>query len=561
VCAVNGEDQSSKAICTRRPVTWHVHISRPPQCGSFHVIKLYSLWILDLLSFPARWGDTSAPEHHALAAHMADGDSETSSKASKSSNGTVARPRSLTRTLSETLFGFARTRKRSHDEQDAESYTGIQRASEDNYEDADTEGESRSSSIMCVDEPALKKRRTTTKEEEEERTKREKEFLEQEKVYDDMLKPEYRKWRPKGHKLNPPPEDRPIRIYADGVFDLFHLGHMRQLEQCKKAFANVELVVGIPNDKETHARKGLTVLTDKQRYETVRHCKWVDEVVEDAPWILDMKFLKDHKIDYCAHDDLPYVADGIEDIYKPMKEAGMFIATQRTDGISTSDIITKIIRDYDKYLMRNFARGATRQELNVSWLKKNELELKKNINDFKSSWKQTNDNLSHMTKDLYVLVRESLINKNLQHAIKNGNGRTPMDRFASKFNANGLSKPAKKSLLGNFMDWVGLQSEVDSTDEAEVSIDALSPRKAILPTTPKGKKERVIKTPRKTPRRAIAPAPSSSTASSNVAAAAVAATNLKKTPKKIHKKALTQPSQPSQTPTKTPKKTSKKLSD
>ncbi|KAJ9637563.1 choline-phosphate cytidylyltransferase [Knufia peltigerae] len=190
-----------------------------------------------------------------------------------------------------------------------------------------------------------------------------------------------------GYKTNPPPEGRAVRVYADGVFDLFHLGHMRQLEQAKTAFPNTYLIVGVTGDAETHKRKGLTVLTGAERAETVRHCRWVDEVIPNCPWIVTPEFLAKHQIDYVAHDDEPYGAAEGDDIYAPIKKEGKFLVTQRTEGVSTTGIITKIVRDYEKYIARQLKRGTSRQELNISWLKKNELELKRHVQELRDNIK------------------------------------------------------------------------------------------------------------------------------------------------------------------------------
>jgi len=37
-------------------------------------------------------------------------------------------------------------------------------------------------------------------------------------------------------------------------------------------------------------------MTDTERYEAVRHCRYVDEVVRDAPWELDDEFITRHKV-------------------------------------------------------------------------------------------------------------------------------------------------------------------------------------------------------------------------------------------------------------------------
>jgi choline-phosphate cytidylyltransferase len=177
--------------------------------------------------------------------------------------------------------------------------------------------------------------------------------------------------------------NRKVRVYADGIYDLFHAGHARQLMQAKNLLPNTYLIVGVCDDAETHKRKGITVMDEAQRLESLTHCRYVDEVLTSAPWIYTDKFLIDNKIDFVAHDDLPYGTSEGGDVYEPLKKKGMFLATTRMDGISTSDIICGIVRNYDVYIRRNMSRGYSSKDLNIGFFKFQYLKFLIQLNKWK----------------------------------------------------------------------------------------------------------------------------------------------------------------------------------
>eukprot|EP01107_Rhizomastix_libera_P002728 TRINITY_DN14694_c0_g1_i1.p1 TRINITY_DN14694_c0_g1~~TRINITY_DN14694_c0_g1_i1.p1 ORF type:complete len:327 (+),score=62.98 TRINITY_DN14694_c0_g1_i1:40-981(+) len=204
---------------------------------------------------------------------------------------------------------------------------------------------------------------------------------------------------------------RVYRVYCDGVFDMFHIGHMLMLKQAKHALGNPEktfLIAGVNNDADTERYKGKTVMDHKTRCMSVANCKWVDAVAEDAPWIITDEFIKKYNIDFVAHDAIPYTdttgtASNSNDIYGHIKEKGMFLETKRTDGISTSDLILQIVRDYDTYVERNISRGYTAEQLNLGPLAKIKVAEHKKRKEVSNAIDNTKEHFQDFAQDFAKL--------------------------------------------------------------------------------------------------------------------------------------------------------------
>ncbi|XP_052070725.1 ethanolamine-phosphate cytidylyltransferase-like isoform X2 [Mytilus californianus] len=132
-----------------------------------------------------------------------------------------------------------------------------------------------------------------------------------------------------------------IRVWVDGCFDMAHFGHANAIRQAKEM--GDYLIVGVHSDAEITKNKGPPVYNEEERYKMVRAIKWVDQVVEDAPYVTTLETLEEYDCDFCVHgDDITTTADGT-DTYYLVKANGKYKECKRTAGVSTTDLVGRML--------------------------------------------------------------------------------------------------------------------------------------------------------------------------------------------------------------------------
>lgn len=141
------------------------------------------------------------------------------------------------------------------------------------------------------------------------------------------------------------------RGYMTICADIIHSGHFNCIRQAKQ-FTD-HLIIGLIADEEILRCKGPPVMNQDERAAMIRACKWADEVIVGSEYHVSVEIIERLGCDYCVHgDDIAIRKDTGKDAYAEVREAGMLRVVKRTEGISTTDMVGKMLlmtRDEQKH--------------------------------------------------------------------------------------------------------------------------------------------------------------------------------------------------------------------
>lgn len=124
-------------------------------------------------------------------------------------------------------------------------------------------------------------------------------------------------------------------VYIDGVFDLFHIGHLRLLKNSKNI--GDKLIVGVVSDEDANSYKRKPIISYENRYNLINEMDIADLVVK-AELNITEEFINKLGINCVIHGD-----DNMQkSFFKIPRQLNIMKYVPYTTSISTTEIIKKI---------------------------------------------------------------------------------------------------------------------------------------------------------------------------------------------------------------------------
>jgi len=131
----------------------------------------------------------------------------------------------------------------------------------------------------------------------------------------------------------------------DGVFDLFHRGHLEAINKCKE-YGDI-IIIGVVSDKDSLSYKRLPIINQDDRVEIIKNLKNVAEVIFPCPLLITEDFINENKIDIIVHgflDDADKKKQ--EKFFEIPIKLNKFKTIKYYDKISTTSVINNIKKNY-----------------------------------------------------------------------------------------------------------------------------------------------------------------------------------------------------------------------
>ena len=130
------------------------------------------------------------------------------------------------------------------------------------------------------------------------------------------------------------------RIYCDGIFDLFHMGHLNHLRQIHDHFDEpIHLIVGVISDRVATGYKRKPFMCEYDRARIIEACMYSSSCFITDVLTITEEFMNEHQIDFVVHALTENDKQTQSTFFEIPRRLNRFIELDYNVGISTTQIM------------------------------------------------------------------------------------------------------------------------------------------------------------------------------------------------------------------------------